>query len=203
LGYDGDIPLRYDASMGDPRFKALFEAAHARRHSGAARRRLQPFGPEGKFPSASMLVSDSSRGRPQGALVAIAIQLTGPTRARRGLLNQNAAYWMMSFILTGCASTPSTRSRMIRGRICFAELARAPSLVGFIAAHPSHLEHEEHDPRRRRRPLQPGQAQALQRAMENDAQPYSSPVAARMRSRATTPAYARRSCREGHREGSP
>jgi glycosidase len=125
---------RSDASYGRPEdFKAFVEATRTTRGIAVLLDVVyNHFGPE-EFPSLYAPDFFTSRHKtPWGD----AIQLDGTnSRPVRDFFIENAEYWIEGFILTGCASTPFTRSRMIRGLICstnsrraFARGPRGPSI---------------------------------------------------------------------------
>ena len=116
-GYDGAFPYAPDASYGRPEdFKAFVEAAHHRGIAVLLDVVYNHFGPEGNFLRLYAPDFFTSRHKtPWGD----AIQLDGPnSRPVRDFFIETPNIGSRSFISTGCASTPSTPSRMIRGLTC-------------------------------------------------------------------------------------
>ena len=109
-GYDGVLPYAPESTYGRPEdFKALIDAAHARRPHGLARRRLQPFWP-GRCLSARHSTG-SLYGTPQDPWGA-GINMDGAdARTVRDFFIHNALYWIEEFNLDGCASMRCTQSR--------------------------------------------------------------------------------------------
>ena len=134
-GYDGAFPYAPDASYGRPEdFKAFVEAAHERGIAVLLDVVYNHFGPEGNFLSA--LCARFLHQPAQNALGRRDPASTDPTRdpcATSSSRTPNIG--SRSFISTGFASTPSTRSRTIRGPICstnspcaFARDSHGPSI---------------------------------------------------------------------------
>ena len=134
-GYDGAFPYAPDASYGRPEdFKAFVEAAHERGIAVLLDVVYNHFGPEGNFLSLYAPDFFTSRHKtPWGDAIQFRRTRTRAPCATSSSRTPNIG--SRSFISTGCASTPSMRSRTIRGPTSstnsprgFARDSRGPSI---------------------------------------------------------------------------